>query len=270
MEQKKSVIIQEILYWQKNHLLPDHYCQFLLNLYCEGEGAEETNSSQRSKKVSWKMGLLSLLISFVLLGLFMLVTQFQSFPLYVQGAILGFFSLFLYIGTYIMRLRNSDRYHLTLGVASLSLLFTTLWVSQGLDLKANTVFLTLVVVLILWLVSGILFQAHYVVLITIVGFMLSYGWYIHPWIVAQNSVFAQHLIWYPFAITGIVIGLLLLKKDQFLGRLFYFSSLSSLFASNIHSFLMDQISLLSQILFLFVEISIVTILLFFTQNHLRR
>lgn len=267
MDPKKKIIIHEILYWQKNHLLPEQYCQFLLNLYREGEGGKELKSSLRHKKISWKMGLLSLLISFILLGLFMLVINFQSFSLAVQGSLLGLFSILLYAGTAVLRLRKSDIYHLTLGVASLSLLFTTLWIVDGLDVQANTLFLILVILLILWLVSGVVFQTNYIVLITIIGFMLSYGWYIHPWIMAQQSSIAQFGAWFPFAIVGIFTGLILLKKDSALGRLLFFSGLASLFAAIFHSFFMDNVSITSQILFVFVDIIIATILLLLTRNH---
>ncbi|GAA0362701.1 hypothetical protein [Bacillus horti] len=36
MDQKTKVVIQEIKYWKKNKLLPEHYCDFLLALYTEG------------------------------------------------------------------------------------------------------------------------------------------------------------------------------------------------------------------------------------------
>jgi len=36
-DQRKKIIISEIENWRKNHLLPEHYCIFLLNLYSAGE-----------------------------------------------------------------------------------------------------------------------------------------------------------------------------------------------------------------------------------------
>lgn len=36
-EQRKITIINEIRYWKDNHLLPEHYCDFLMALYTEGE-----------------------------------------------------------------------------------------------------------------------------------------------------------------------------------------------------------------------------------------
>lgn len=34
--QRKRIIMSEIHYWKKNRLLPEHYCDFLLTLYAQG------------------------------------------------------------------------------------------------------------------------------------------------------------------------------------------------------------------------------------------
>lgn len=48
-DQKKKIIVAEIENWRKNHLLPEHYCIFLLNLYTEGEGEHERQSPAKKK-----------------------------------------------------------------------------------------------------------------------------------------------------------------------------------------------------------------------------
>ncbi|QGH34956.1 hypothetical protein GI584_13315 [Gracilibacillus salitolerans] len=42
-EERKQTIINEINYWKTHQLLPNQYCDFLLALYTEGEGAKEEN-----------------------------------------------------------------------------------------------------------------------------------------------------------------------------------------------------------------------------------
>ena len=39
--QRKRIIISEIKYWKQNKLLPEHYCDFLITLYAQGEGDNE-------------------------------------------------------------------------------------------------------------------------------------------------------------------------------------------------------------------------------------
>lgn len=39
--QRKRIIISEIKYWKQNKLLPEHYCDFLITLYAQGEDEKE-------------------------------------------------------------------------------------------------------------------------------------------------------------------------------------------------------------------------------------
>ncbi|PKC51915.1 hypothetical protein RhiirA1_482678 [Rhizophagus irregularis] len=40
---RKQIILNEILFWKQNKLLPEHYCDFLMTLYTEGEVEPEEN-----------------------------------------------------------------------------------------------------------------------------------------------------------------------------------------------------------------------------------
>jgi len=77
--QRKRIIISEIQYWKKNRLLPEHYCDFLITLYAQGESAG-TDSVKADKAIlekersaiTNKMILMSLLTAVLLTGLFFL------------------------------------------------------------------------------------------------------------------------------------------------------------------------------------------------------
>ena len=43
---KKQIIISEIRYWKSNKLLPEHYCDFLITLYSQGEETDEDAEQQ--------------------------------------------------------------------------------------------------------------------------------------------------------------------------------------------------------------------------------
>lgn len=45
---RKEIIVQEINYWKQNKLLPDAYCDFLMNLYTSGEGEFEKQDEIKS------------------------------------------------------------------------------------------------------------------------------------------------------------------------------------------------------------------------------
>ncbi|GKV68058.1 hypothetical protein NCCP2716_05560 [Sporosarcina sp. NCCP-2716] len=77
--QRKRIIISEIQYWKKNRLLPEHYCDFLITLYAQGEsaGAEpaKTDKAVLEKErsaVTNRMILMGLLAAVLFAGLFLI------------------------------------------------------------------------------------------------------------------------------------------------------------------------------------------------------
>ncbi|AXH98986.1 hypothetical protein DV702_04110 [Sporosarcina sp. PTS2304] len=47
-KEKKQLIISEIRYWKENKLLPEHYCDFLITLYAQGENPDEVAEKETS------------------------------------------------------------------------------------------------------------------------------------------------------------------------------------------------------------------------------
>ncbi|SER83027.1 hypothetical protein [Psychrobacillus sp. OK032] len=47
--QRKQIILNEIAFWKKNKLLPEHYCDFLTALYAQGEGVEDERKEKYSQ-----------------------------------------------------------------------------------------------------------------------------------------------------------------------------------------------------------------------------
>ena len=45
---KKEIILNEIGFWKKNKLLPEHYCDFLTALYAQGEQIEEKDNTSKA------------------------------------------------------------------------------------------------------------------------------------------------------------------------------------------------------------------------------
>lgn len=75
--QRKKIIMAEIYYWKQNKLLPEHYCDFLLTLYTQGDHDEEIRAedavlSKEKKKMNNRVFIkqfLYILIAFAVLGL---------------------------------------------------------------------------------------------------------------------------------------------------------------------------------------------------------
>ncbi|WP_153733202.1 hypothetical protein [Sporosarcina obsidiansis] len=72
--EKKKIIISEIQYWKKNKLLPEHYCDFLITLYTQGEELDEVSSKvpstlQKERRQYRAKQMMILLISLLLAGI---------------------------------------------------------------------------------------------------------------------------------------------------------------------------------------------------------
>ncbi len=213
-----------------------------------------------------KMGLISMLISLILVSLIFVVNYFRDFPFYLQGLLIAAVTLILYVVTAWLHFKKSDYFHLTLGISSLALLFATLWLGIGFELVPFALLLSLVAVLFIWLLSGIYFHADYLIMITTVGLLLVYGWYIHPWIEVVDSIWFQYGVWYPVAIINLLIGLFLLKKAILLGRIFFFTGLVAFFSAELHSFFLEKVVLSEQLLLFVLHVILVTIILHATRR----
>ena len=76
--QRKKIIMAEINYWKQNKLLPEHYCDFLITLYTEGDHEQEISAttdsilSKERKKINNRVifiQFLYILIAFAVLGM---------------------------------------------------------------------------------------------------------------------------------------------------------------------------------------------------------
>src|SRR5690625_5052860 len=91
---RHRIIVEEIKSWRENQLLPEKYCDFLLNLYTygEGEGVKEKKNIPTFKKTLMITDLIFLLL---LLPLSFLVIFALDGQLGIQVALIGAFLLII-------------------------------------------------------------------------------------------------------------------------------------------------------------------------------
>ncbi len=88
-DHRRKIITNEIKYWKQNRMLPEHYCDFLLNLYTEGDTEVELPQGKGPKGLTG-------LISFILVGLLSLsvfLFYFTELSLFLQTAFIIFFGI---------------------------------------------------------------------------------------------------------------------------------------------------------------------------------
>ncbi|WP_071395798.1 hypothetical protein [Bacillus tuaregi] len=165
-DSRKQIIINEITYWKKNRLLPEHYCDFLLAIYTEGNGIEE-----KSKKSHWlkKELLLPLFIPII-----MIILYFTELSFILQ---LVFSIILILMGIYLTFLfkKKGLLFQIPLIVTALVVLFSSVKLTLAL-LPENLLVLYIVLGLncIMWLAGGWRFKQLHFTLSGILGlFLLS-------------------------------------------------------------------------------------------------
>lgn len=88
-DHRRKIITNEIKYWKQNRMLPEHYCDFLLNLYTEG--ASLSDQPQGKGPRGFK-GIISLILV-GLLSLSVFLFYFTELSLFLQTALIIFFGI---------------------------------------------------------------------------------------------------------------------------------------------------------------------------------
>lgn len=89
-DEKKKLIVKEIESWQRGKLLPEQYCDFLLNLYLDDLTDRPKNAAEAALR---KIGQASVKMWLLGFGIFavicLVVLHFSAFPLALQIALVG-------------------------------------------------------------------------------------------------------------------------------------------------------------------------------------
>lgn len=213
--ERRKLIIREIREWRSSRLLPEQYCDFLLNLYQDDpEDRNDRGWHGLSPAAIRKGSLRSWLSFFGTVGIICLIAfNFNSFPLPLQIAAVSFFVIVCYGFGIRLRNRLPVLSCICMGAASLLLLAggVNLLGSAG---AAETVLSAYVAACaVIWMVAGLsarlpLFHfAGWILLLVIYASMLN-RYLLHPdWIELEMA-------WIPGGILLIWVGWLLHRHHR--------------------------------------------------------
>ncbi|WP_158735074.1 hypothetical protein [Alteribacillus sp. YIM 98480] len=173
-EERKKIIIKEIKYWKKNHLLPEHYCDFLLMLYSEGEELEEETTKQ-SPRVSLLIS--TLVLAFSALGLTFIVIYFTSLSLQVQTLLNTLSLIFVGILAYYIKKKDIVLFHIMIAIGALIIFLAS--TTAVMNLEENYLFLTVTIFIncFIWLSAGLYWKLSYLKWSGTVGLILAATYY---------------------------------------------------------------------------------------------
>ena len=165
-ETRKKIIIQEIIYWKRNRLLPEQYCDYLLVLYSGGEEVKSTNSTRTTsrKTANYLYGIVVLLLFFTLF-----LNYFTQFAVGLQMG-LTYFLLFSLIICTLLFYKKNIHYQFPLIGSTIVLLLATI---QTAEYMASGQVIVLYVLLIvncaIWFVLGKKLKLTYFLVSGILG-----------------------------------------------------------------------------------------------------
>ena len=180
---RKKIILNEILFWKQNKLLPEHYCDFLAALYTEGADIEELEPVQHPKQAvlpseKRKMILLVVGLCIAIMAVLALYFTMQSLTL-IFTVIVGVGACILFIAAWQMARKKhllAPIFHVLAAILlfSMSIRICTTYFSGN-----NTVLFCLIAMnCVIWLWSGIKMKLLYFTVSGALGLIALIGYYI--------------------------------------------------------------------------------------------
>ncbi|MGE7692878.1 hypothetical protein ACQKNC_02005 [Lysinibacillus sp. NPDC094177] len=181
---RKKIILNEILFWKQNKLLPEHYCDFLAALYAEGEDLEELEPVHHKQAIlpSEKRKLL-LLIASICIAMIALLTIYFTISSVTLTLILtivvGIAALILFLMAFRTAQKNdllAPVFHLLAAILLFSMsirIYTTYFNGNNIAL-----FCLIAANCGVWLWSGIKMKLLYFTVSGVLGLLALIGYYI--------------------------------------------------------------------------------------------
>lgn len=199
--EKRKVIVREIHHWRRSKLLPEHYCDFLMNLYVDESTPKPASlmgvSASSVANSNWKIWLA---IMAVIAALALSALNFNSFGLPMQIGISTLFVIICYGFAYRHYQKAPVVSYLLCGVSSIALLFVGLYL---LDLhavsSANAYVGYLAFCSSVWLFNGLVGRMAIFQICGWLGLVGTYGWLLlHK--LDSPGWFSLEISWIPVSI----------------------------------------------------------------------
>ena len=165
-EQRKTIILKEILYWKENKMLPEHYCDYLITLYTEGNGEEAEIKSKNNKT---KYLIISHLFFLVLIPISIFLLYFTELSFILQMAISLIFLIFSFAGVF---LYNKNQQNVDIPATSAAILFLLMSVRMVLQFFLNEIIFLYIILLlncVIWYISGKKYKLLYFTISSLIG-----------------------------------------------------------------------------------------------------
>ncbi|WP_284638714.1 hypothetical protein [Paenibacillus silviterrae] len=225
-DEKRKIMIREIEHWRKSRLLPEQYCDFLMNLYVDNDEKPSSAlfglSPSAIRNSNWKNWTL---FFFVMGVISFTALNFSAFELPMQIGVSFLFLAVCYLMGGWKRYKEPMASQIYLGTASLYVLFIGVYILriQGIDAPVPIVAYVVLCSLI-WILTGLLARLVLFQLCGWVSLVFCYGWLLHHQLDSINWVTLE-LSWVPLSLLFCWMAWVIHEKSKQIGLVFFLLSL---------------------------------------------
>lgn len=243
-QEQKKIIVQEINHWKTSKLLPAEYCDFLLNLYMEGESFSTEQKSTSGKgyqersggRTTGQIGRILLILGALLLFL-IFAFNFTSFPQPMQIFSPLAFALISYLLAW-QKGRNSPLVRVIWLLVGAALVVTSgfFYLSTN-DFMSDrgAVMVVMTLTCFVWLLSGGLGRSRIVASMGWGGLMLIFAQLlIVGFGVGEKAYGVQHFYWLIPAMISLFLSYPLGHYRVYIAPVFLFFGLLALFGPDLY------------------------------------
>lgn len=166
-DQRKMIIVKEIAYWKENKMLPEHYCDYLLTLYTEGNGVEESKVKKKGKNI-----FLFSLLFFLFIPITIFLLYFTELSFILQMAISLIFLIFCFVGIF---LYNKNQLNVDIPATVAAIIFLLCSVAIVLKFFSNEIIFLYIILFInclFWYLCGKRYKLLYFTISALIGVFL--------------------------------------------------------------------------------------------------
>lgn len=242
-DEKRKIIVGEIKHWRRSKLLPEQYCDFLLNLYhVDAETSSGSKASWRNASSPWQTGnwIMGLMVAAGLILTVITLLPVFNFNLPVQIGVSSLFIVFCYIVGVIRRHRSPLQALGLSGLGSLTMLVSGLWIISSIIEDQTYIYIVYIsVCAAIWIAIGLLKSMRPLHFCGWVALMFAYGWLLHQQMGAMQWTVLQ-LSYVPIAFLFIWIGWMIHHRSKSVASVWMLTGLLVWFIPEPHGLILSS------------------------------
>ncbi|RTE07720.1 hypothetical protein [Paenibacillus whitsoniae] len=202
--EKRTMIVREIERWRRSKLLPEHYCDFLLNLYGDDTVTKQASilgiTATTVTNSSWKIWLA---IVAIITAVALSALNFNSFALPMQIGVSALLVILCYGLAYRERTKKPIVAYVLCGVSSVAMLLLGIYILYLAGVHANAAYISyLALCSMIWLFNGLIGRMAIFQICGWLGLVGTYGW-----LLLQRL---EHPAWFTLEISWLPVSIVLI------------------------------------------------------------